>query len=203
MARFQAKLSLSWFGLARFKPNSVCPDLGWPVSSQSQFVLIWAGPSQAKLRKWLRGLKQTCFLRFYTICCPILFASRQSLCTWHGYFVKRIKLGLLMAAVYPTETKVRHSTGVATTNSTYRYPNANKLSWAINYTITRIMWSWISLVLNNSYLKQVFSDKKENIELIWQYSTFHCFEIAIIIVHPNPRQERSKRQGDWSMFAIR
>ena len=133
MARFQAKLSLSWFGLARFKPNSVCPDLGWPVSSQTQFVLIWAGPSQAKLRKWLKGLKQTGFLRFYSICCPILFASRQSLCTWHRYFVKNIGFRLLFAAVYPTETKVRHSTGVATTNSTNRYPNANKLSWAINY----------------------------------------------------------------------
>ena len=136
MARLQAKLSLSWFGLARFKPNSVCPDLGWPVSSQTQFVLIWAGPSQAKLRKWLRGLKQTVFFRFYSVFCPIFFASRQTLCTWHGYFVKKIGLRLLFAAVHPTETKVRHSTGVATTNSTNRYPNANKLSWAINYCIT-------------------------------------------------------------------
>ena len=46
---FQAKISLSWFGLAHFKSKSVCPDLGWPISSQTQFVLIWAGPSQDKI----------------------------------------------------------------------------------------------------------------------------------------------------------
>ena len=133
VARFQAKLSLSWFGLARFKPNSVCPDLGWPVSSQTQFVLIWAGPSQAKLRKWLRGLKQTGFLSFFSICYPIFFASIYIVFMYMTrIFCKKIGLRLLFAAVHPTETKVRHSTGVATTNSTNRNPNVYKLSWAIN-----------------------------------------------------------------------
>ena len=40
---------------------------------------------------------------------------------------------MLFLAVQATETKVRRSTGVATTNSTNRNPNVNKLSWAINY----------------------------------------------------------------------
>ena len=41
---------------------------------------------------------------------------------------------MLFVAAGVTDTKVRHSTGVATTNSTNKNPNANKLSWAINYT---------------------------------------------------------------------
>ena len=42
---------------------------------------------------------------------------------------------MLFVAAGVTDTKVRHSTGVATTNSTNKNPNANKLSWAINYTV--------------------------------------------------------------------
>ena len=42
---------------------------------------------------------------------------------------------MLFVAAGVTDTKVRHSTGVATTNSTNKNPNANKLSWAINYTM--------------------------------------------------------------------
>ncbi len=40
---------------------------------------------------------------------------------------------MLSVAAGATNTKVRPSTGVATTNSTNKNPNANKLSWAINY----------------------------------------------------------------------
>ena len=46
-----------------------------------------------------------------------------------------LKIGhsLLFVPVHPNETKVRHSTGVATINSTNKDPNAKKLSWPINY----------------------------------------------------------------------
>ena len=46
-----------------------------------------------------------------------------------------LKIGhsLLFVPVHPTATKVRHSTGVATINSTNKDPNAKKLSWPINY----------------------------------------------------------------------
>ena len=40
---------------------------------------------------------------------------------------------MLFVAAGVTDTKVRHSTGVATTNSTNKNPNANKLIWAINF----------------------------------------------------------------------
>ena len=46
---------------------------------------------------------------------------------------------MLFVAAGVTDTKVRHSTGVATTNSTNKNPNANKLSWAINYTFIIII----------------------------------------------------------------
>ena len=39
---------------------------------------------------------------------------------------------MLFVAAGVTDTKVRQSTRVATTNSTNKNPNANKLSWAIN-----------------------------------------------------------------------
>ena len=42
----------------------------------------------------------------------------------------KIRPSFLFVAIYLTATKVSHSTGVATTNSTTRNPNANKLSWA-------------------------------------------------------------------------
>ena len=42
---------------------------------------------------------------------------------------------MLFVAAGVTDTKVRHSTRVATTNSTNKNPNANKLSWAINYGV--------------------------------------------------------------------
>ena len=45
---------------------------------------------------------------------------------------------MLFVAAGVTDTKVRHSTGVATTNSTNKNPNANKLSWAINYRWGRL-----------------------------------------------------------------
>ena len=48
---------------------------------------------------------------------------------------------MLFVAAGVTDTKVRHSTGVATTNSTNKNPNANKLSWAINY---KLSWSLIA-----------------------------------------------------------
>ena len=44
---------------------------------------------------------------------------------------------MLFVAAGVTDTKVRHSTGVATTNSTNKNLNANKLSWAINYRRSR------------------------------------------------------------------
>jgi len=47
-------------------------------------------------------------------------------------FRKEIGPSLLFLAVQDTETKVRHSTRVATANSTDKNPNVNKLSWAIS-----------------------------------------------------------------------
>ena len=44
---------------------------------------------------------------------------------------------MLFVAAGVTDTKVRLSTGVATTNSTNKNLNANKLSWAINYRRSR------------------------------------------------------------------
>ena len=48
-------------------------------------------------------------------------------------FEEKNESSMLFVAAGVTDTKVRHSTGVATTNSTNKNPNANKLSWAINY----------------------------------------------------------------------
>ena len=42
-------------------------------------------------------------------------------------------LSVCFFAAGVTDTKVLHSTGVATTSSTNKNPNANKLSWAINW----------------------------------------------------------------------
>ena len=57
-------------------------------------------------------------------CCQLLatLANFRQLLTFRPSF--------LFVAIYLTATKVSHSTGVATTNSTTRNPNANKLSWA-------------------------------------------------------------------------
>ena len=47
--------------------------------------------------------------------------------------------GLLFLVAGTTDTKFRRSTGVTTANSTNKNPNANKLSWVINYLVTIVI----------------------------------------------------------------
>ena len=68
------------------------------------FVLIWAGPFQAKLclswfvaatfqefrARGLKGLKQAGFLGVLPSFISSFSSSRHSLCTWHWYFEKKL-----------------------------------------------------------------------------------------------------------------
>ena len=74
----------------------ICPDLGWPISSQTQFLPIWAGPFQEFWTRGVRGFKQTAFWGVLLSFSSQFFASRQSLCTWHGYFEKKTDLPCLL-----------------------------------------------------------------------------------------------------------
>ena len=56
---------------------------------------------------------------------------------------------MLFVAAGVTDTKVRHSTGVATTNSTNKNPNANKLSWVINRVSQKTFFSSIILAVES------------------------------------------------------
>ena len=89
---------------------------------------------QDRIKKYL---KKTVFLGFWSVFCPVFC------CVMDKIYIKRIfwrknESSMLFVAAGVTDTKVRHSTGVATTNSTNKNPNANKLSWAINYITTII-----------------------------------------------------------------
>ena len=66
-----------------------------------------------------------------------VFASRQSLCTWHRYLEKTS----VMASFFWLQGPLMQSSAAPqgspppTQNSTNKNPNANKLSWVINYPI--------------------------------------------------------------------
>ena len=76
--------------------------------------------------------KNRVFKHFLPDFCPVWCVS--SICI-HMFrkFWKEIGPSWLFLAVGTTDTKDRRSTGVATANSTNKYPNANQLSSAINY----------------------------------------------------------------------
>ena len=52
-------------------------------------------PFQEFWARWLGGMKQTGFFGGFTHFVVPFFASRQSLCTWHGYFEKTSVLACL------------------------------------------------------------------------------------------------------------
>ena len=91
-------------------------------------------------------------------------------------FWKDIGPGLLFLVAGTIDTKFRCSTGVTTANSTNKNPNANKLSWVINYrpTTPHDFWDsyppWFFRLILTSVPKRKFNKHK----------------IATISSHQNP-----------------
>ena len=79
------------------------------------------------------GVGKTVFLPFFAFFLPCFFYIFSIFIHIIRIFWKEIGPSLLFLTLGTTNTKVRRSTGVATANSTNKYPNANQLSWAINY----------------------------------------------------------------------
>jgi len=131
-ATYQEKLSLAWNVAATYQDKNrflletlqhIGKNWFW-----LEMLLQHFGNLELESRKAWNKQVFSGFTQFFVHYC----ASWQSLCTWHGYFEKKSDQACFFVAVWATETKVRHSTGVATTNSTNRNPNISKLSWAIN-----------------------------------------------------------------------
>ena len=77
--------------------------MGYPIPGQNQFVPEWAAPFQAKINLSQNGLhhikkrlKTSCFLEVSISFLSPFFASRQSFCTWHGYFEKKADLSCFL-----------------------------------------------------------------------------------------------------------
>ena len=116
-ATFQAKLSLSWIVAATFRDKF---NLSWNVAAtfQDKLKILW---------------NKQVFCRFHLLFRPI-FCFETVFMYLTRIFWKDIGPGLLFLASETTDTKFRCSTGVTTANSTNKNPNANKLSWVINYS---------------------------------------------------------------------
>ena len=127
-ATFQAKLGLSRFVAATFQAKF---NLSWNVAAtfQDKLKILW---------------NKQVFCRFYLLFRPI-FCFETVFMYLTRIFWKDIGPGLLFLASETTDTKFRCSTGVTTANSTNKNPNANKLSWVINYS------GWWRCKLNNNW----------------------------------------------------
>ena len=90
--------------------------------------------------------KNRVFQHFLPEFCPV-FCILSSCIHIIRIFWKEIGPSLLFLTVGTTNTKVRRSTGVATANSTIKYPSANELSWAINYIIIIIIMFGIIIMI--------------------------------------------------------
>ena len=113
-----AKSSSTWFGRGQFKLNLI-----WPGPNLVQLELAPAESSSTE--------KNRVFIGFLSVFCHVFCCFMDKIYI-ERIFWKKNESSMLSVAAGATNTKVRPSTGVATTNSTNKNQNANKLSWAIN-----------------------------------------------------------------------